>query len=100
MGVSTELDEYMIVVTGRTLLGNGIFRGTTFQILPMGGESNWAKSFDDLFEQEQYFIGLLESHLQLNTFYFSYTYLLTNNLQRQSQKVRKGKDALTCMGKD
>lgn len=88
--VSTELDEYMIVVTGRTLLGNGIFRGTTFQILPMGGESNWAKSFDDLFEQEQYFIGLLESHLQLNTFYFSYTYLLTNNLQRQSQEVRKG----------
>ncbi|SAM07212.1 hypothetical protein [Absidia glauca] len=85
--ILSELVVYGILGFCQLQAGNGIFRGTTFQILPMGGESNWAKSFDDLFEQEQYFIGLLESHLQLNTFYFSYTYLLTNNLQRQSQEI-------------
>ncbi|KAI8086043.1 SacI homology domain-containing protein [Halteromyces radiatus] len=81
----------MIVVTGRTLvgtlLGNAILRGTTFQILPMSNPS-WGKSYSDnlLFEQEQKLIHLLESHLRLNSFYFSYTYDLTNSLQRQSKQ--------------
>ncbi|CAO3589951.1 unnamed protein product [Absidia cylindrospora] len=84
-------EEYVIVVTGWTLVGtlfgNDILCATSFQILPLG-EYNWEKSYpEDLFEQEQYFIQLLESHLQLNSFYLSYTYNLTNTLQCQNQKV-------------
>ncbi|ORZ14208.1 SacI homology domain-domain-containing protein [Absidia repens] len=86
-----QVDDYVIVVTGRTLVGtlfgNDILRATSFQILPLGEDSLEKSYSEDLFEQEQYFIQLLESHLQLNSFYLSYTYNLTNSLQCQNQKA-------------
>ncbi|KAI8066468.1 SacI homology domain-containing protein [Gongronella butleri] len=84
--IQLQADAYMIVITGRTqigaLFGHAIYRVTTFQILPIGVHA--ANLSGPLLEEEQAFIHLLQSHLQLNSFYYSCTYDLTNSLQRQT----------------
>ncbi|CAO3623916.1 unnamed protein product [Cunninghamella echinulata] len=84
-----QADTYMVVITDKieigTICNNKIYRVTSFQILPI--TANWEQYSEQLLQEEQKFINLLESQLQLNSFYFSYTYKLTNSLQRQSQKV-------------
>ncbi|KAI9304517.1 SacI homology domain-containing protein [Cunninghamella echinulata] len=84
-----QADTYMVVITDKieigTICNSKIYRVTSFQILPI--KANWEQYSEQLLQEEQKFINLLESQLQLNSFYFSYTYKLTNSLQRQSQKV-------------
>ncbi|ORX58770.1 hypothetical protein DM01DRAFT_360054 [Hesseltinella vesiculosa] len=87
--IQLQADAYMIVITGRThigaLFGHPLYRVTTFQILPIGIHPSQLSS--SLLDEEQNLILLLESHLRLNSFYFSCTYDLTNSLQRQGQQV-------------
>ncbi|CAO3645563.1 unnamed protein product [Cunninghamella blakesleeana] len=79
----------MIVITNKeevgTICNNKIYRATSFQILPIS--TSWEHYSENLLQEEQSFIYLLESQLQLNSFYYSYTYNLTNSLQRQTHEV-------------
>ncbi|RUS17025.1 YKL212Wp-like protein [Endogone sp. FLAS-F59071] len=79
--------EYMIVITNRErigrLSGHDIFRVTSFQILPL--PRNLLSLSESQTTDEQTYVHLLETHLKSNAFYFSYTYDLTQSLQRQAQ---------------
>jgi len=79
--------EYMIVITDRKRLGQirgqDIYRITSFQILPL--VKNLSALTSAQASDEQNYVNLLENHLKINTFYFSYTYDLTQPIQRQAQ---------------
>ncbi|KAI8143514.1 SacI homology domain-containing protein [Fennellomyces sp. T-0311] len=83
--IQLQAGYYMIVITNRelvgTIRGHDIYRVGSFQILPL------PRSLAGLTEvqkhDEQAYVGLLENHLKSGGFYFSYTYDLTQSLQRQ-----------------
>ncbi|KAI9317191.1 SacI homology domain-containing protein [Dichotomocladium elegans] len=77
---------YMIVITNRdkvgVIRGHDIYRVSSFQILPLARNLN---GFSDIQKQDEHkYVSLLESHIQSGGFYFSYTYDLTQSLQRQA----------------
>ncbi|KAI8580280.1 hypothetical protein K450DRAFT_280022 [Umbelopsis ramanniana AG] len=79
--------EYMIVITNRKrvgqIRGQDIYRITSFEIVP------FVKDLSSLTPaqaaDEQRYVDLLTDHLKINTFYMSYTYDLTQTIQRQAQ---------------
>ncbi|KAG2176447.1 hypothetical protein INT43_005687 [Umbelopsis isabellina] len=79
--------EYMIVITDRKRLGQirgqETYRITSFQILPLVKNLTGLSSAQ--VSDEQTFVNLLENHLKINTFYYSYSYDLTQTIQRQAQ---------------
>jgi len=81
--------DYLIVLTGRTLLacfmGHDIYRATDFDILPLEDIST------DLSPHpvESHLLALLRSHLKGGNFLFSYTWDLTRRLQAQWQQMEE-----------
>jgi SacI homology domain len=81
-----HVDTYVILISGRESVGHltshEIWRLTKFEIVPLRlGNGNTIQDPD-----EAGFIHLISHHFTHNTFYFSYTYDLTSNLERNSQK--------------
>jgi hypothetical protein len=77
--------DYLIVLTGRTLLarfmGHDIYRATDFDILPLEDIS----TYDSPHPVEAHLLALVRSHLNGGNFLFSHTWDLTRRLQVQWQ---------------
>ncbi|CAG8596793.1 8906_t:CDS:10, partial [Paraglomus occultum] len=79
--------EYLIAITERErvgrLGGHDIFQAKQYSLTPI------AKDFRHLTESEakdeDHYLNIIEKQLKAGLYYFSYTYDLTNTLQRQSQ---------------
>ncbi|KAG2226042.1 hypothetical protein INT45_002508 [Circinella minor] len=84
--IQLQAGYYMVVITDSesagSIRGHDIYRVGSFQILPL------ARSLAGLTEiqkqDEHTYVTLLENHLKAGGFYFSYTYDLTQSLQRQA----------------
>ncbi|KAI9489823.1 SacI homology domain-containing protein [Zychaea mexicana] len=81
------LGYYMIVITNSetigSIRGHDIHRVGSFQILPLA--RNLAGLTEIQKQDEHTYVRLLENHLKSGGFYFSYTYDLTQSLQRQGE---------------
>ncbi|CAG8791973.1 16860_t:CDS:2, partial [Racocetra persica] len=79
--------EYLIVITGRERIGrlgkHDIFQADQFRILPFA-KNNLRLSGQQAQDEKRY-LSLVESLLKSGAYYFSYTYDLTQTLQRQAQ---------------
>ncbi|KAI8391264.1 SacI homology domain-containing protein [Radiomyces spectabilis] len=79
--------EYMIVITNCDCIGSiggqDIYRISAFQILPLAQDLSELSELQA--QDEQHYVTLLEYHLKSNSFFYSYNYDLTQNLQKQSQ---------------
>lgn len=77
--------DYLIVLTGRTLLarfmGHDIYRATEFDILPLEDISTYHSPHP----VEAHLLALVRSHLNGGNFLFSHTWDLTRHLQVQWQ---------------
>ena len=81
---SNYLDTYVILITGKESVGHltshEVWRLTKFEIIPLRlGKGNAIQDQD-----ESGFLDLIAHHFNNNPFYFSYSYDLTNSLQRNA----------------
>ncbi|KAL1918962.1 uncharacterized protein VTP21DRAFT_2343 [Calcarisporiella thermophila] len=81
--------ERMVVITQRQRVGrlgeHDIYRATAVKIIPVTTPEKEQQLSTSQMEDEKAYLQLLENHLQGHAFHFSYTYDLTQTLQRQLQ---------------
>lgn len=84
------LAEYIIVITGRELLGrlldHDIYRATSFDILPVNPNIS---AHSPPHPVETHLLALVRSHLHEGNFLFSYEWDLTRRLQSQWETREK-----------
>ncbi|KAG4302650.1 hypothetical protein PCK1_001005 [Pneumocystis canis] len=79
-------DKYVILITEREMVGkidqDDIFRMKSFRLISL-------KNIHKDYEETEY-IKLIKKHLKSGSFYFSYTFNITNTTQRQATIIIKG----------
>ncbi|EPX71109.1 inositol polyphosphate phosphatase [Schizosaccharomyces octosporus yFS286] len=84
--IKLKKDEYLILATERSsaaqILGHKIYRVEKFEVIPYMGRLATDQDELDLYN-------LLQNHLKTGPFYFSYTWDLTNSLQRSCAEETK-----------
>ncbi|KAI8364685.1 SacI homology domain-containing protein [Radiomyces spectabilis] len=88
--INLHAGEYMIVVTERqrigSLQGHDIFQATSFKMLRVPRSTTGLS--EQMLQDEERYIHMVETHLQQNAFYYSYTYPITLSVQRQTNADR------------
>ncbi|KAK9765765.1 Phosphoinositide phosphatase sac1 [Basidiobolus ranarum] len=88
--------NYLIVITGRAPVGkihsHDIYRVTETRLFPYSRSTNTLSEAQK--SDESTYLSLLNSSLNTSVHYFSYTYDLTQSLERQSEFVEANQQAL------